>query len=112
MIAELLMFTFVASAADKLSTEEVCTPVEPKLEKSIDLRNDVNFFVRPSVKTGEVSVGTGHGNRVYQVADGQHRDIPGTLDPVLTPDGALVTVPGKTYYDGEKGKFPTLAEAD
>lgn len=59
----------------------------------------VGFYFKPVGATTLVSYTSAEEAFLFDLASGQERQIPGTVDPVATPDGRLLTRPGLIWYD-------------
>jgi hypothetical protein len=108
MILHLLIAASV-HAADKPAYCVNTTPA--KIEKQFPLPNDVNYFAR-AAGTQEMGFATSEGNRVLNTLTGNLEQVPGAIDPVLSPDGRILAVPMTTAYDPLTGKFNILEVKD
>ncbi|RZA07327.1 MAG: hypothetical protein EOP11_07960, partial [Proteobacteria bacterium] len=70
----------------------VCEDLRLPVSKSIDAPDGVSYFMRGSDKR-TVGFATSSGNRLLNVNNGKYENFPGEIDPVPTPDGALIAAP-------------------
>ena len=92
----------------KLNAEMICPrPINVQNVKSLPLEEGMAFFLRASLKTREVSFATfTHGAsqaRTMNLENGVITPLNGDLDPVLSPDGKLVSMPQNMLLDLETG---------
>lgn len=72
----------------------------PRTQSSVKLPYDPNYFISadPSGKYTAV-ISSGDGNQLVNMESGDSHSVPGSVDPVFTPDGRFLTLPGGKFYD-------------
>jgi hypothetical protein len=99
----LLLFSVSVLAGNK---PDVCALSRVvKIEREFPVSNDINYFMRGAPATGEVGFATASGNRLLNVVTGEITPVPGEEDPVLSPDGKILTVPENMGYDPKTKKY-------
>lgn len=89
--------------------------VPEKPEKTIQLPFQLSFFISPNPNGQEVAViDAAFANRLILMENLQDKDLadevkdiillPGTVDPVFTPDGKYLTLPSSKFYEIEEAK--------
>lgn len=74
-----------------------CKSLEPALEKVYGLGGQsLQYFI--SVNGDYVYTITNDGNQILDATTGKMVRIPGSVDPVPTPDGKFMTLPGLDFY--------------
>lgn len=96
--------TSVSSASDICAVNQ-----DAKVEKSIPVPDGVNYFIRGAPTTGEVGFATSKGNFILDTKKGIMVPFPGEIDPVLTPDGKIISIPQTLYFDPKSKKYTTEA---
>ncbi len=93
-----------------------CRFVERALKSKMGIGNhSLDFFI--SVAGNRVYYITGQGNRVQNLGSSISRRVPGDIDPVPTPDGKWVVIPGPLRFfaaervgSGVAGAFTRIAD--
>ncbi len=72
----------------------------PRSQSSVKLPFTPDYFISadPAGKYTAV-ISTGDGNRLVNMQTGRDVAVPGGVDPVFTPDGRFLTLPGGVFYD-------------
>ncbi|MDG0816807.1 hypothetical protein [Bdellovibrio svalbardensis] len=97
MILTVIFLSFSSFAQTKYCSTEASF----SHEKKILAPDGVSYFLRPSGKTKEVGFATLSGkNMIMNVQTGQSTNVAGIIDPVPSPDGVLLAVPGDVVYLG------------
>lgn len=65
---------------------------------SIETRRRVGFFFKPVGATDLISYTAANAAYLFDIRTGEERRIPGTVDPVPSPDGRFITRPGLMWY--------------
>jgi hypothetical protein len=90
-----------------------CADPAPEFElQRFPVPSNVNFFVRSSPATGEVGIATSDGNLLLDVKTGKFQKVPGLIDPVLSPDGNLLTTPETWVYNPKTKELLTEDQAE
>lgn len=77
------------------------------LKRSVETVRPVGFFFKPIAKTDLVSYTSQNAAYLFDLGARREQRIPGTVDPVPTPDGKFLTRPGLMFYP-----MATLAAGD
>jgi hypothetical protein len=75
--------------------------------RSVETVRPVGFFFKPIATTDLVSYTSQNAAYLFDLGARREQRIPGTVDPVPTPDGKFLTRPGLMFYP-----IPTLAAGD
>lgn len=96
----LMALTFSAWAVDDDMLAASCNVNTSSLVKRIQLPSPPNYFISadPSGKYTAV-IDSYDDNMLVNMEDGSHQPVPGGVDPVFTPDGKFLTLPGGEFYD-------------
>src|SRR5690606_20755090 len=91
------------AASANINAAEYCELNTSPLKQRVKLKNDPNYFISadPSGRYTAV-IDESRDNILVDMSDGSVHDVPGGVDPVFTPDGKFLTLPG--------GKFIEMAE--
>jgi hypothetical protein len=77
------------------------------LKRSVETVRPVGFFFKPIANSDLVSYTSQNAAFLFDLGSRHEQRIPGTVDPVPTPDGKFVTRPGLMFYP-----MATLAAGD
>jgi hypothetical protein len=77
------------------------------MKRSIETVRSVGFFFKPVATTDLVSYTSENAAYLFDLGTRREQRIPGTVDPVPTPDGKFLTRPGLIFYP-----MPRLAAGD
>lgn len=106
-----LIFTFSYFANSGTNTSGYCASSSAfTVDKTIPVDVDINFFMRSAPKTKELGFATNLNkkkpvNKILNSETGEIRDVPGFIDPVLSPDGSIIATPFEKSFDPVSGKF-------
>ncbi len=75
--------------------------------RAVETVRPVGFFFKPIATTDLVSYTSSNAAFIFDLGTRREQRIPGTVDPVPTPDGKFLTRPGLIFYP-----IPTLATGD
>ena len=75
--------------------------------RSVETVRPVGFFFKPIATTDLVAYTSQNAAYLFDLGTRREQRIPGTVDPVPTPDGKFLTRPGLMFYP-----VPTLAAGD
>jgi hypothetical protein len=75
--------------------------------RSVETVRPVGFFFKPVAMTDLISYTSQNAAYLFDLGARREQRIPGTVDPVPTPDGKFLTRPGLMFY-----LVPTLASGD
>lgn len=78
-----------------------------KVVKNIPVPDGVNYFIRGAPSTEEVGFATTKGNFLLDTKNRNMMAVPGSIDPVLTPDGKVVSIPQFLYFDPQTKSYST-----
>ncbi len=113
--------TYIALARDAFKTAIAVVPVatssapsfwvDHKAQiaqaRSVETVRAVGFFFKPIATTDLVAYTSQNAAYLFDLGTRREQRIPGTVDPVPTPDGRFLTRPGLMFYP-----VPTLAAGD
>lgn len=113
--------TYVALARDAFKTPAIGAAMSPppavsfwvdhKAQltqiRSVETVRPVGFFFKPIATTDLVAYTSQNAAYLFDLGARREQRIPGTVDPVPTPDGKFLTRPGLMFYP-----VPTLAAGD
>lgn len=106
--------SFAHSKASDVATPKTTTPtfwVDHKADvtekRRVETVRPVGFFFKPVPTTDLVSYTSQNRAFLFDLGTQHETRIPGTVDPVPTPDGKFITRPGLIFYP-----VPTLASGD
>ena len=113
-------FLIILAICSTISTtnakeEKYCSiNVPEKPEKTIRLPYPLSFFISPNPNGEEVAVISEFENRLVNLSnmpdggeveeDVTDTELPGSVDPVFTPDGKYITLPGSIFYSYQEAK--------
>ena len=75
--------------------------------RSVETVRPVGFFFKPIATTDLIAYTSQNAAYLFDLGSRHEQRIPGTVDPVPTPDGKFITRPGLMFY-----VVPTLASGD
>lgn len=110
------MILSLIAIAQMVGADDVCVPgfaVTPKVQHEVP--NGISYFIRSSPATREISFGSideKTPSQLLNVDTGRMSQLDGSVDPVLTPDGALLTIPQGVIYDGEEKKTRIVPKSE
>tara|TARA_R110000868_G_scaffold72133_6_gene210422 strand:- start:566 stop:2374 length:1809 start_codon:yes stop_codon:yes gene_type:complete len=80
-----------------------CSLNTTPIKKRIQLPSPPNYFISadPAGKYTAV-IDSYDENMLVNMETGKHEKVPGDVDPVFTPDGKFLTLPGGEFYDMDK----------
>lgn len=113
--------TFIEGMFDEPIGRPVASPAltegEVVIERSIPLVREVGAYFKPVPPRSQVVFASvdGSGNYLLDLDTMEERRIPGSFDPVPTPDGRFLTVPGLAFYrlsDGHDVSKPVLSDPE
>jgi len=74
---------------------------------TVPTRRRVGFFFKPAGATSLVAYASGNASFLFNLVTQHEQRIPGTIDPVPTPDGRFLTRPGLIFHS-----LPALTSGD
>ncbi len=86
--------------------EEICAPTNPAIVKSVNTKRVPGYFFRPFPKSNMGSYAADDHNYVLSLdnpAGSTEMIVPGSYDPVPTPDEMYMTIPSDNQSDPKKG---------
>lgn len=87
-------------------TTDFCNVIQDaKIVKTLPVPENVNYFIRGAPDTAEIGFATSNGNILLDSKTGKKTEVPGTIDPILTPDGKILSVPQSLLYDPKTKKY-------
>ncbi|RYZ88967.1 MAG: hypothetical protein EOP06_10045, partial [Proteobacteria bacterium] len=91
-----LLFSISAIAAEK----DFCwIEQEATVKKTFPMPNGVNFFIRSAPAMDLLSFASDQKNLTLDTRTGKQKQVPLFMDPIPTPDGKLMTIPGSYVFD-------------
>lgn len=100
--SSLLLLGFTVSA---FAQENLCELDQNSPTKRYQLDRQPSYFISAD-PTGRYVGVISSGNHVYDLESTGPKpkeiQVPGSYDPVFTPDGKYLTIPGATFYDADK----------
>ncbi len=109
MILTLLLSSVVAGAAEPAYCQR---PARATVERRYPLPDNVNYFIRASQTPRRIGLATASGNKMVNLDTGEIEDVPGSIDPVPSPDGQLLVVPLAKIYNPATGQLITVEKKD
>ncbi|MCO4792617.1 MAG: hypothetical protein KC493_02805 [Bacteriovoracaceae bacterium] len=92
---------------------DMCKLSETQASSSTALTDAPSYFISPDPNGKYVGViGDNAGNTIVNLETGKATKVPGSVDPVFTPDGKYLTLPGGTFYDYKKDIKPKADSGD
>ncbi len=100
----LLTYIFFANAVH--ASMNFCDVIQDaKTIKTIPMSENINFFIRGAHETKEIGFATSKGNFLLDSKTGKKIEVPGDIDPILTPDGKILSVPQSMLFDPKTKTF-------
>jgi hypothetical protein len=87
------------AAADN---EDLCKVAKTVSKSSTALSATPSYFISPDPNGQYVGIITSSGNQLVDLETGKMTRLPGGVDPVYTPDGDYLTLPGGKFLDAEE----------
>ncbi len=107
-LASLTLFAALpALAAPSLSSSDpTCNVQDTTAQRVVEFPGSPSWFAKANMDVARNKVyflhnGDPSGNTSLDLETGQMRPMPGSVDPVPTPDGLFITNPGVSYFDAD-----------
>lgn len=75
------------------------------IQKRIPVSDEANYFLRPAPGTRTVGFVGSKSNMLLNLETAEFETVPGTRDPVLSPDGKILSIPQTWQFDPKTGRY-------
>lgn len=94
------LFYLNSTNAQTSSSDDMCKLAKTVPSSSTALSVSPSYFISPD-PTGKYVGIIGGGNHLVDLETGKMTKVPGSVDPVFTPDGAYLTLPDGIFYNAQ-----------